>query len=308
MNNREILYLLIAIISLIVAGVVILHTRRREKRLLCHLDEMLAQAIANQFKVNTYDESYLSAIEAKFQHYLNSCVVNNQELALEKEKIKALISDISHQTKTPIANIVLYTQLLQERIIEKSDLECKEMVEALHMQSEKLSFLIAALIKSSRLETDCMAVHPQHEAINDLLQSIAETACKKAEQKQITLMIPKVNEKAYFDLKWTSEALYNILDNAVKYSPQETTIKVEVKAYELFTCVQVIDEGPGILPEEFSKIFQRFYRGQRNQQEEGTGIGLYLAREIITKQNGYIKVESNPGKGSCFSIFLPNKK
>ena len=139
-----------------------------------------------------------------------------------------------------------------------------------------------------------------------LLESAALGVLKKAQNRSVTLImdVPQ-NLSACFDLKWTAEALYNILDNALKYTPPGGEIRVTAQAYELFCRIDVSDTGIGISEDEIPKIFSRFYRSSAVSQEEGVGIGLYLSREIITLQGGYIKVSSEPGKGSCFSVFLP---
>ena len=127
----------------------------------------------------------------------------------------------------------------------------------------------------------------------------------KAKKKSITIKQEPFGEiQAVYDLKWTQEALFNILDNGVKYSPPGSAITISVKTYEMHVCIQVEDEGPGIPEEERTKIFQRFYRREVNQQEEGVGIGLYLAREILRKEDGYIKTGSGHGKGTVFGIYL----
>ena len=104
--------------------------------------------------------------------------------------------------------------------------------------------------------------------------------------------------------KWTAEAMGNILENAVKYSPAGSTVKIEVRPLEMYVQVNIRDQGPGIPERDFNKIFQRFYRGSQVEQEEGTGLGLYLAQLILQKEKGYITVFSREGQGSCFSLFL----
>lgn len=106
-------------------------------------------------------------------------------------------------------------------------------------------------------------------------------------------------------MKWTVEALFNIIDNAVKYTNENGTITISVKSYELFACISIQDNGIGIAEEEQEKIFGRFNRGSNVSETEGTGIGLYLSREIIEKQGGYIHLQSKLGKGSIFEIYLP---
>jgi len=128
---------------------------------------------------------------------------------------------------------------------------------------------------------------------------------EKAKRKQIEIQVmSELSCEACYDLKWTKEALENLLDNAVKYSPVGSAITISVTAYELYTAICVKDQGIGISEEDIPKIFGRFYRSEQVQQEEGVGIGLYLAREIVSKQDGYLKVKSKPGEGSEFQMFL----
>ena len=108
-----------------------------------------------------------------------------------------------------------------------------------------------------------------------------------------------------YDRKGTAEALGNIVDNAIKYAPAGSRVGVSAREFEFYVCVQVKDQGPGIPEEERARIFGRFCRGKGMQQEDGIGIGLYLAREILERQDGYIKVSSGEGEGSCFGVYLP---
>ena len=142
----------------------------------------------------------------------------------------------------------------------------------------------------------------------DLLPAVERAVAQlapKAAEKGVELAIRQAEGTAVFDPKWTEEALCNLLDNAVKYTPAGGAVSVEVKNYELFSAIRVSDTGPGIPEEEQAKIFGRFYRAPGAYQTEGVGIGLYLTRQIAEKQGGYVKVESAPGKGSVFSLFLP---
>ena len=112
---------------------------------------------------------------------------------------------------------------------------------------------------------------------------------------------------AVFDPRWTEEAVYNLLDNAVKYTPRGGAVRICVTAYPLFTAIHVSDTGAGIPEEEQAKVFQRFYRGEAHREEEGVGIGLYLVRQIAQGQGGYVKVSARPGAGSTFSLYLPGR-
>ena len=136
-----------------------------------------------------------------------------------------------------------------------------------------------------------------------LTLAVKETE-SKARTKGLELILHDMDEKAYFDSKWTLEAICNILDNAVKYT-NEGSISLSVTAYEMFVRIDIKDSGIGIKEEEFSKIFSRFYRSEDTKNMEGVGIGLYLSRQIISGEGGYIKVSSVYGQGSTFSVFLP---
>ena len=275
----------------------------RTGKTLLRLDEMLTEAMSGTFEESRYDETELSRLESKWKQYLTNSKMSLQRTQVERERIKTLVSDISHQTKTPLSNILLYAQLLQERT---EHTEEQELAKQIVTQTEKLEFLIQSLVKMSRLETEVLEVIPAMNPVRSLVERAGEELQAKAEKKQIKVVVSEMEEQlqASYDRKWTLEALCNILDNAVKYSPTKSQILVEVKEYEFYVCICVTDEGIGISEEERAQIFGRFYRGRQVQQEEGVGVGLYLAREILQREDGYIKVESKLGEGSRFGIFL----
>ena len=268
------------------------------------LDEMLEQAINGEFEEEKYDETELSHLEAKWKQYLTTSKMPMEQLNKNREGMQALVSDISHQTRTPLSNILLYSQLLCEQTENQEE---KHLAEQIVRQAEKLEFLIQALVKMSRLESNILVLKPQKQPVEPLLLEAMEEILPKAEKKKIHIKLqgnPSHNINAVYDKKWTAEALGNILDNAVKYSPLESTVEVTLEKYEFYVCISVRDEGIGISEEERAQIFSRFYRSAEVQQEEGIGIGLYLAREIVQKEKGYMKVISKKGKGSTFKMYL----
>lgn len=280
-------------------------SRRKQRRTLNTLNRMIDAAISGTFTEDTYDESLLSSVEARFAQYLKAMEISSKELAADKDKIKELISDISHQTKTPIANILLYSQLLSEQTLSP---ECESCVSTLNKQALRLNFLVDSLVKTSRLETDIFTLHPSINEIMPMLMDTCKQVTKKALEKNIEIITTPTRETAYFDYKWTSEAILNILDNAIKYSPQDKPILIRVVSYELFCRIDIEDNGIGIAENEQVKIFQRFYRSPLVSTMEGVGIGLYLSRQIIGKEGGYIKLSSVIDKGSTFSVFLLKQK
>ena len=269
--------------------------RRRARRILNRLDQMLDMAIAGTFTERHFDESLLSSVESKFARYLAANAVSAGRLREEKDSIQTLIADISHQTKTPVANILLYAQLLEEQALSPEGRECAA---ALESQVEKLRALVDALVKTSRLEAGILALHPRAESLSPMLEDAAAQFAPKAAEKDITLTLTPTDAAAVFDPKWTAEAVCNLLDNAIKYTPAGGAVMVEAISYPMFSRINVTDSGPGIPEAERTNVFRRFYRSPAAYGTEGVGLGLYLARQIAEGQGGYIKVSAPPGQDS----------
>ena len=274
--------------------------RRKTRRTLEKLNEMLTDAMRGDFTEDSFDETLLSALESKLAHYLAASTVSARNVSTEKEKLKTLIGDISHQTKTPIANILLYAQLLREQ---PGNTVC---LDALDAQTKKLQSLIDALVKTSRLESGVIALRPKPGALQDVLSSAVSQLEPKAGEKNISITFLPTDAEAVFDAKWT-EAMRILVDNSIKYTPAGGAVRVSASAYQMFSAIHVADNGPGIPEDEQPKVCQRFYRGLSNPTEEGVGIGLYLVRQIAEGQGGYVKVSSKPGEGSTFSLYLPRE-
>jgi signal transduction histidine kinase len=287
---------------LIGAAIFVVINHVRSRRLLKRLEKIIDNLTSGNFNEKTFDESILSALESKLKREFDVISYNQKALFEERNKIKALISDISHQTKTPISNILLYINLLSEESLTEDQ---KRLVSEVERQSDKLNFLIQSLVKMSRMETGIISVKPQKSSIKKLLEECVANVSTKASAKQIAINLSCGDIKAIFDHKWTSEAAINILDNAIKYTSRGGKVIICTTAYEMFVRIDISDNGMGISENEQTKIFQRFYRSPKVHNDEGVGIGLYLAREIISAQGGYIKVASKVGSGCTFSVFLP---
>lgn len=291
-------------VALLLALAVVAYDRWRTACTMRRLDDMLTSAMDGNFSEQNFDESRLSALESRLARYLAASALSERNVREQKDQISTLISDISHQTKTPVANLQLYAQLLSEQPLTPQGKDCATAISA---QADKLQSLIEALVKTSRLETGTLALHPQPGEIAPVVERASAQYGPNAAEKDITLTVQQTEGSAVFDPKWTEEAVCNLLDNAVKYTPSGGTVTVEVKNYELFSAIRVSDTGPGISEGEQAKIFGRFYRAPGAYQAEGVGIGLYLTRQIAEKQGGYVKVESTPEKGSTFSLYLPRQ-
>lgn len=197
----------------------------------------------------------------------------------------------------------LYTGILQKPELpeEKRVLFVATMDE----QINKLDFLMQSLIKMSRLETGTFVLTPAEARLGDTIAQAMSTVWAKAEKKQIELTVDCAPEiMVQHDSKWTAEAIGNILDNAVKYTPAGGRIAITVRPWQFYTRIDITDTGIGIPEEHYNDVFQRFYRAQEVAAEEGVGLGLYLANGIVTRQKGYISIKSTVGVGTTFSVYL----
>lgn len=250
------------------------------------------------------EDTMLSKLQSQIVNLSRVLKSQRRRYQEEGDEMKALISDISHQLKTPLANLNLYNSLLLDESLDDG----KRKQFTLHMQNqlEKMTWLMNSLIKMSRLEAGMIEIRKESASLADTVLSAIKQAYPGAESKGMEIRFQCEQPVVIrHDVKWTGEAVYNVIDNAVKYSPPGAIIEVGIDVYEFFARVDVRDYGEGITEDEINRLFQRFYRGDNARNVEGAGIGLYLTRKMITGQGGYIKVTSTPGKGSRFSVFLP---
>ena len=266
---------------------------------------LLIESLVEQQERQIFSEAE-DTLTARLQHQLlklrNILTAQNQMLAQEKEQIKTLISDISHQIKTPIAAANTFAELLSDG--ELSAEERTEYITTLQMSLGKLTFLTNSLIKMSRLESGIISLKPEKNSLNEIVLQAVKTVYAKAKEKGILITFEcDQTFEAVLDFNWTAEAISNVIDNAVKYTPQGGFVRLQITEYPSFLRLDISDSGVGIPEEEQAKIFGRFYRGKQSVGTDGVGIGLYLTREIINKQNGYMKVSSDEN-GSTFSMFL----
>ncbi len=212
--------------------------------------------------------------------------------------LAALVSDIAHQCKTPLTATRMYAELLPPSAESA----------AIAQQASKLQFLLDALVKLSRCEGGLIEenVHPTKESVETLAAQALSAVVPEAERKSIVLSV-EIPEglTALLDMRWTAEALGALLDNSVKYAPENSKITVAAQRYETYIRLDVLDEGPGIPEEELPEIWKRFYRGKTNRNASGVGIGLTLCRMIVQAQGGRVLCQNLEGGGCRFSIFLP---
>ena len=297
--------IIILIVGIFVLSGIFWHSifYQKEKKLLNRLQQMLDCAIDGELERTEISEEKYSALENSMKQHLDSSFLARKNQQEEKEVRQKLISDIAHQTLTPISNLKIYGEILSE-----TNHENQEEIATILEQTEKLDFLIQSLVKLSRMESGIIAVHPEDTTIAQMFASVQQQFNVKVREKNITLSLCDTDLHVLCDPKWTVEAIGNIVDNAIKYTARGGKIKIKAGQYSFFVKIDITDNGIGIEKKEIPKIFGRFYRSMSVTDQPGVGIGLFLAREIIQAQNGYIKVTSEREKGSTFSVFLPISK
>ena len=249
-------------------------------------------------------ETLFARISYRLSRLYDIMQENRRKVDKERQELQMLVSDVSHQVKTPVSNLKMVTDtLLTKSVTEK---ERREFLQGIQNQTDKLEFLFQALVKTSRLETGAIWLEKKDAPLIDTLAMACSGIVYAAEKKDICVTVdcPEGILLSH-DSKWTAEAVFNLLDNAVKYTPVGGAIRISVEQWEMYVKLSVSDTGKGISESNQASIFRRFYREEEVHEQQGVGIGLYLTREIVTRQGGYIKVVSEPGKGSEFSIMLP---
>ncbi len=249
------------------------------------------------------DDTYISQIYHQMNRVYDVLQMQQNSIEKEKNKVQSFVSDISHQLKTPLTNLQLLQETLKQPGI--SSEENQNYLDKQGKQLDKIDFLIRELLKTSQLENGMIRIKPRQASIGQTILSALEGILVPAEKKGIEVHYDNTTDYTVMhDPKWTAEALFNIMENAIKYTPQNGKLTILLNKTEKYIKISVKDTGIGIPPADLPKIFIRFWRGNTNIPE-GNGIGLYLSRQIITLQHGYILVNSTVDIGSEFQIFLP---
>ena len=300
---------IIAVAAVAVAAILItvILCRRYVAAEFSAIDRMLDKILAKNadIKFTTSKDSRISKLTHKASRIAGMYVTDAAAATEEKEIIQGFISDMLHQMKTPLAGMSMYLTLLLEGNVTES--EAREFLLRISAATGKLSWMMDSLVKMSRLEIGTIQLSPAKESVRQTVSESIGGVAAIAADKDINITVGEFEDAAVIcEKKWTREALNNILENAVKYSPRGGAVDVSVETLALYTKVAVTNDGPGIPAAEYNLIFKRFYRGSNVKDAEGAGLGLYLASVIAEKQGGYIMVESKPNEKTTFSLFLMN--
>lgn len=298
------LMIILAVLLFMSIGYTI-YQKRKTYRLIDHLlDRVLSREMIVDSDLEEGEYSALVSKSKQIQEVLDNHVNSAEQ---EKEQVKSLVSNMSHQLKTPLANISLYAQILSKEEITPE--QKTVFSEKMQRQIDKLSWIVESLSKMVKLEQNIDGFEGKAIGIKQTILEAVDTIYEKLEKKEINFTLEPFEDRLlYHNRKWTAEVFVNLLENAVKYTDRGGTISICVKNYDLYTEIQIADNGRGIRQEEMTDIFKRFYRSPEVENMEGSGIGLYLSNLILEKEKGYMTVDSEYGKGSCFSVFLQNCK
>lgn len=299
-KKQNIIY--IVVVELIALGIYLVYVISQEKKIK-EINDYI-NGINNKnytLKIEENNNSELSRLRNEL-YKTTVLLKETAELSVkEKENLSTAIADISHQLKTPLTSI----RIMLDNIQDDPDME-KEVREDFLMEISKqidwISSLVISLLKIAKFDAGTIKMENEEIHVQKLIDSVIGNLAILIELKEIEI-ITKIDEKAMFvaDYKWQQEALANILKNAIEHSNQKSKIYIEVENTSVFLKIKIRDEGQGISKIDQKHIFERFYKA-KNSSENSIGIGLALAKTIIEKNNGYVKVDSEVGKGTTFEI------
>ncbi|MGI6070088.1 MAG: sensor histidine kinase [Blautia sp.] len=298
------------ILALAIGSLGYVHIRCLINEVMRRVDDTILGLIGGE-KVISFSEKEDDLL-GKFQNQIGrlyDILTANEAREKElREELSGLVADLVHQINTPLTNISLYVSFLEDPSLDEDTR--KRFLDRINGQVEKMKWFGNGFDKVARLETDIIHLQPKEQPLLPILLGAIDQAALKAEAAGLEISLEGDRElTVWCDRKWTEEAIFNLLDNAVKYAVRKGRIRVNVTAYDLFARVDVEDVSQTIGETEYNHVFQRFYRGSSAAMvTEGVGLGLYLTRQIIDGQSGYLQLAPGKDGGNVFSVFLKQMK
>lgn len=301
-NNIKTNVALAVIINLLWIIIAILYIKSRNKKL-NEIKKYINEINNRNYELKIEDNSEDELSNLKNELYKITIMLKEEaeKSKQDKESLKVSVQDISHQLKTPITSISIMLDNLKDN--PKMDEKTRQrFIFEIDKQIENISFLIISLLKFSRLEAGVEDFIKEKINVKELISACLKRLEIPIEIKNQNIVI-KGKEDSYFigDYKWQEEAITNIIKNCIEHTDENKNIYINYEENNLYTKIQIIDEGNGIDKEDIKHIFERFYKG-KDSSENSIGIGLALAKTIIEKDNGYISCKSEKGKGTEFII------
>lgn len=291
--------ILLGVIAIIVA---LIYTNKRDKSLRS-INKYLDKVNNGNYELKIEENGEDEISRLRNELYKTTILLRESAENSEKEKtnLSNSLADISHQLKTPLTSI----RIMLDNIEENPNMDEKtrnEFIEEISRQIDWISSLVISLLKLAKFDAGAIIMQDTQINVKKLIDNVINNLAIMIDIKNIKIE-EKIDEDVILrtDYNWQLEALTNIIKNCIEHSKEDSKIKIEVENNSIFVKIKITDEGEGIAKEDLSHIFERFYKSKQ-ASENSIGIGLSLAKTIIEKENGYIKVDSELGKGTTFEI------
>lgn len=264
------------------------------------INAYLSRVLTGDYSLDIFDnsEGEISILKNNIYKVVVMLKSTNEELSKEKLALASSLADITHQLKTPLTSITVMTDLLEN---EQNEEKRAQLLEIIKTQTEKMNWLTATLLKLSRLDADAAEFNFAQIKISDVISASIKPFLLSLDLKNIRLTDDFDDFEFNGDIIWTSEAVKNIIKNCIEHTLDGGELKIRTNCTNLFNELIISDNGCGIDKDDLPHIFERFYHG-KNASADSVGIGLNLAKEILSKQRADISAESEIGKGSVFRI------
>ena len=301
-NNIKIGIALILAFGIMVLGIAIIYNKKRERKIK-QINQYLTEINNGKYELKIKENGEDEITKLRNELYKTTILLKETAENSEKEKISLSnsLADISHQIKTPLTSI----RIMLDNIEQNPNMDNKtrgEFIKEISKQIDWISSLIISLLKLAKFDAGAIVMNDKDVNVKELINNVTSNLAIILDIKNIKIK-QKIRDNIIIkaDYNWQIEALTNIIKNAIEHSPENSTIYIDVENNSVFTKIRIKDEGEGIDKKDIKHIFDRFYKAK--QSSEGSiGIGLSLAKTIIEKENGYIKVESEINKGTTFEI------
>lgn len=279
--------------------------RKQHEKELSTIEEVLDSVIKGDFPKNadSYQEGQESKLIFKTLRIAEANQLYQETAAREKQRVQELMIDAAHQMRTPITSMLMFTELLQNKQLPVG--ESQEFLRRLSFDSQRLNWLVEEFLHMSKFETESMELTKVRQKLSETIQQ-AILQSSGAEDQQKRFVVKDADVEITHDIKWTREAIGNVLENALKYAYEGSQIEISVDRLISYTRVSIKNCGKTISREELPMLFTKYYRGSQYRNTiEGFGIGLYLTKLICEAQGGYVLADSQ-AEQTTISLFLQN--